>query len=383
MGAFTSSIGTWMQKMAQAWLVLEISKSPFLLGLDAFLGEIPILLFSLVGGVVADRMDRRRLLILSQVIQLSCAFLLAGLVAFDVVRIWHILTLSFLVGTAQAFGGPANQALIPSLVEPDDLPNAIAMQSIQFNLARVVGPAVGGLAFTTLGYVGCFSLNGLSYIAVIISLVLLRTKYIPKKTEEAFLASMRQGMGFIRRQSAMSGLIVLAFAMTALGIPLLTFLPVFARDVFHGGPQTYTLMLSLSGAGAVVGALVVAGFGHIRHKGRLALVLLTCTGVGIAAFSLSRLLWASCAVLFLTGVTLIGVFAMIASLAQLITGDEMRGRVMSVYNVAFRGGMSIGSLLTGWLAKMFTAPAVLAANGLVLFLVAMYYFSVERKVARL
>src|SRR6185436_11784785 len=144
MGACTSSIGTWMQKVAQSWLVLDMSKSPFLLGVDAFLGDIPIFLFSLVGGVVADRMDRRRLLILSQVVQLTCAFSLATLIYFHVVQIWHILTLSFVVGTAQSFGGPAYQALVPSLVEPEDLPNAIALQSIQFNLARVVGPVVGG-----------------------------------------------------------------------------------------------------------------------------------------------------------------------------------------------------------------------------------------------
>ncbi|MGH9661217.1 MAG: MFS transporter, partial [Bryobacteraceae bacterium] len=257
-GACTSSIGTWMQKVAQSWLVLELSQSPFLLGLDAFLGEIPIFLFSLVGGVVADRVDRRRLLILSQVIQLTCAFSLAALIAFDLVRVWHILVLSFIVGTAQAFGGPAYQALIPSLVEPDDLPNAIALNSIQFNLARVIGPVAGGLAFTKLGYVWCFSLNGVSYVAVIVSLVLIHCKYVPRGTGESMLASMKQGIGFIRRQGAMEALIVLAFLMTALGIPLLTFLPVIAKEVFAGGATTFTLMLSVSGAGAVAGALLVA-----------------------------------------------------------------------------------------------------------------------------
>src|SRR5437762_2338300 len=179
MGACTSSIGTWMQKVAQSWLVLEMSGSPFLLGLDSFLGDIPIFLFSLVGGVVADRVDRRRLLILSQVIQLSSAFLLAFLYAIGVVRIWHILTLSFVSGTAQAFGGPAYSALVPNLVEPEDLQNAIALQTIQFNLARVIGPAIGGVAFATLGYTWCFSLNGMSFLAVIISLLLLRVKFIP------------------------------------------------------------------------------------------------------------------------------------------------------------------------------------------------------------
>jgi predicted MFS family arabinose efflux permease len=382
-GAFTSSIGTAMQQVAQSWLVLEISNSPFLLGLDAFLGSIPIFLFTLIGGVVADRMDRRRLLILSQVIQLTCAFLLASLYYARVVEIWHILTLSFIVGTAQAFGGPAYQALVPSLVEPEDLPNAIALQSIQFNLARVIGPMLGGIAFTKLGYVWCFSLNGVSYIAVIISLVLLTIRYIPKKPEVSMMTSMKQGIAFIRNQSAMEALIVLAFCMTFLGIPLLTFLPVFAKSVFHEGPSTFTTMLSVFGAGSVCGALMVAAMGNIHNKGRIALSMLVGLGVTMVAFALSKILILSYVLLFLTGAALISVFAMISSLVQLITGNEMRGRVMSVYNVAFRGGMPIGSLITGWLVPRFTAPMVLAVNGTLLFVLGLYFLLVQRKVAKL
>jgi MFS family permease len=382
-GAFTSSIGTAMQQVAQSWLVLEISNSPFLLGLDAFLGSIPIFLFTLIGGVVADRMDRRRLLILSQVIQLTCAFLLASLIYLHVVRIWHILSLSFVVGTAQAFGGPAYQALVPSLVEPEDLPNAIALQSIQFNLARVVGPIIGGVTFTKLGYVWCFSLNGFSYIAVIISLVLLTIRFIPAKAEVSMMTSMKQGIAFIRNQSAMEALIVLAFCMTFLGIPLLTFLPVFTKSVFREGPSTFTTMLSVFGAGSVIGALMVAGMGNIQNKGRIALGMLVCLGVTMAAFALSKVLIFSYLLLFLAGVALISVFAMISSLVQLITGNEMRGRVMSVYNVAFRGGMPIGSLVTGWLVPRFTAPLVLAVNGTLLCVLGLYFLLVQRKVAKL
>ncbi|HXG32298.1 MAG TPA: MFS transporter [Bryobacteraceae bacterium] len=382
-GACTSSIGTWMQKLAQSWLVLQISGSPFLLGLDAFLGEIPIFLFSLVGGVVADRMDRRHLLLASQFVQMTCAFLLAVLVALDVVRVWHILTLSFLVGTAQAFGGPAYQALVPSLVKPEDLSNAIALNSIQFNLARVVGPVLGGLALTQLGAAWCFGLNGVSYIAVIVSLLMLRTPFVPKSGGSSLLASMRQGIRFIRRQGAMESLIVLAFCMTVLAIPLIVFLPVFVKDVFRQGPSTYTLLLSVSGAGSVAGALVVAGMGNIRHKGRTALVMLILLGAGIAAFALSKSVALSCVLLFLCGVALIAVFSLVTSLVQLITVDEMRGRVMSVYNVAFRGGMPIGSLLTGSLVPLFSAPVVLAFNGLLLIALGMYFLVIHRRVAAL
>jgi predicted MFS family arabinose efflux permease len=382
-GACTSSIGTWMQIVAQSWLVLDMTKSPFLLGLDAFLGNIPIFLFSLVGGVIADRMDRRKLLLGSQYVQMTSAFLLTLLIAAGWIRIWHILALSFVVGTAQSFGGPAYQALIPTLVDREDLPNAIALNSIQFNLARVIGPVLGGLALTGLGAAWCFGLNGASFIAVIISLYLLHVGFVPEWSKESILASMKAGFGFIRQQGAMEALIALAFLMTALGFPMITFLPVFAKDVFHRGPTTYTLFLSSSGAGAIVGALLVAAMGNMRHKGRTALLMLVCLGAGIAGFSYSPAPALSCLLLFVSGASLISVFATISSLVQLIATDAMRGRVMSVYNVAFRGGMPFGSLVTGWLVPIFTAPHVLAVNGLLLALLGVYFLLGQRKVAAL
>lgn len=382
-GACTSSVGTWMQKLAQSWLVLEISGNPFLLGLDAFLGEIPIFLFSLAGGVVADRVDRRFLLLASQVVQMTCAFLLAGLFAFGHVHIWHILTLSFVVGLAQAFGSPAYQALIPTLVKPEDLPNAIALNSIQFNLARVIGPMLGGLALTKLGATWCFGLNGISFVAVIVSLLLLNIRFVPAKTGESLMDSLHGGIRFVRARDGLVALMVLAFFMTLLGIPLLVFLPVFAKDVLHGGPDTYTLLLSMSGAGAVAGALFVAGKGDVTNKGRRALIALIALGALIFAYSLSTSLPLSCALVFASGAALIASFAMVTSLVQLLVTHEMRGRVMSVYTVAFRGGMPFGSLFTGALIKNFSAPAVLAMNGLLLAALGVYLLFVNRKVARL
>ena len=382
-GACTSSIGTWMQQLAQSWLVLQLSGSPFMLGLDSFLGQIPIFLFSLVGGVVADRTERRNLLLMSQVIQMTCAFLLAALFALHVVRVWHILTLSFFVGLAQSFGGPAYSALIPSLVKTEDLPNAIALNSIQFNLARVIGPVLGGVALANWGATWCFSLNGVSFIAVIVSLLIIRTRYIPAKTGLSMLDSMRQGIGFIRKQSAMEALIVLAFCMTLLAIPLLVFLPVFARDVLHGDAKTFTILLSSSGLGSIAGALMVAALGRFKHQGRAALILLIVLGALIAAFSLSRRLIVSAVFVFLAGAALMAVFATISSLVQLITADNMRGRVMSVYNVAFRGGMPIGSLVIGALVPRFTAPVVLTCNGLLLAVLGCYFLTVHRRIATL
>jgi MFS family permease len=399
-GACISSIGTWMQNLAQAWLVLDITKtpqqpagSPFYLGLDAFLAGMPVFLLSILGGVVADRVERRRVLLISQYIQMTSAFILTLLILFHVVRIWEILCLSFVCGTAQSFGGPAYSALIPTLVKKEDMPNAIALNSIQFNLARVLGPAIGGVALDRLGSVWCFGLNGVSFLAPVISLTILTTRYLPQKTGESVISSLKQGFGFIRRQGAMEALIFLAFIMTALGFPMMTFLPYFARTTFMGGPWTFTLFMCSSGIGAVTGSLLVAWMGNAQHKGRIALTSLVWLGIGISLFALSTNLVLSCVVLFLTGIGLMTVFANVNSLVQLITPNEMRGRVMSVYNAAFRGGMPMGNLVTGWLVKLgmgpapvvpiFTAPFVLAANGIALVSLALYFLLVQRKVATL
>jgi predicted MFS family arabinose efflux permease len=382
-GACTSSVGTWMQSVAQNWLVFQLSGSSFFLGLDNFLGNIPIVLFSLVGGVLADRIERRKILLGSQFVQLMCAFLLAALFALGIVHVWHILILSFIVGTAQSFGGPAYSALIPTLVKTEDLPNAIALNSIQFNLARVIGPMLGGLALAYWGATWCFSMNGLSFIAVIISLLIIRPHFTPNRGKESVLESMQQGFSFIRKQPAMESLIFLAFSMTLLAFPLIVFLPVFARDVFQGGPKLYTLFLVCSGAGSVCGALIVAGLGKFHHQGRAAMLMLVALGVLVTSFALSTWLVLSCIIIFLAGGVLLAVFATISSLVQMITTDQMRGRVMSVYNVAFRGGMPVGSLVVGALVKQFTAPVVLAINGILLVVMGIYFLLAHRKIATL
>ena len=381
-GACTSSIGTLMQTFAQAWLVLQLSKSSFMLGLDSFLGSIPIVLFSLVGGVFADRTERQKLLLGSQYVQMACAFLLAVLFSTGVVRIWHILALSFVVGTAQSFGGPAYSALIPTLVKPEDLPNAIALNSIQFNLARVLGPTFGGVALA-LGASWCFGLNGVSFVAVIISLLIIRPHFVPQKSGESVLTSMREGFHFIRSQGTMEALIVLAFIMTLLAFPLIIFLPVFAQNVFHGGPSLFTIFLVCSGIGSICGALTVAALGKHKHMGLLVLLMLFGLGVLITCFALSKHFVVSCVLIFASGAMLLAVFTSIGSLVQLITPDNMRGRVLSVYNVAFRGGMPVGSLVVGALVKQFTAPVVIGWNGILLSLLAVYFLLVHRKVATL
>jgi MFS family permease len=382
-GACTSSIGTWMQIVAQSWLVYRLSNSAFLLGLDTFLGGIPIFLFSLFGGVAADRIERRRLLLASQWTQMATAFTLTGLVLLNAVQIWEILCLSFIAGFAQAFGGPAYQALIPTLVEKEDMPNAIALNSIQFNIATIIGPTLGGLALVKLNDAWCFGLNGLSFFAPIISLLMVKKRFIPEPTTESILNSMKEGFRFIGKQRAMGALMLLAFLMTFLSMPLRTFLIVFSRDIFHRGPETFTTFISVMGVGSVCGALIVAWMGNVRNKGKVALTMLICLGAGISGFSLSTSLAASYVLLFFGGASMIAVFAMVSSLVQLIVTNEMRGRVMSAYNFAFRGGMPLGNLLTGWLVPLFTAPVVIAVNGLALIVIALYFLLIHRRVAAL
>ncbi|HET6181045.1 MAG TPA: MFS transporter [Candidatus Sulfotelmatobacter sp.] len=382
-GACTSSIGTWMQIVAQGWLIYRLSHSGFLLALDQFLGGIPIFLFSLIGGVVADRIERRKILLVSQYMQMASAALLTILVATGVVHVWHILCLSFVSGLAQAFGGPAYQALIPTLVEREDMPNAIALNSIQFNMAVTIGPALAGVALARLGEKWCFGLNAVSFLAPIISLSIISARFLPEKSAESIFNSLKQGIKFVRQQNSMEALTVLAFCMTALSMPMRTYIPVFVKDIFHRGPETYGNLLSLMGIGSICGSLIVAGKGNIGNKGRFALTILICLGGGISGFSLSRWLPLSYVMLVLVGASMMAVFATVTSLVQLITTNEMRGRVMSVYNCAFRGGMPMGNLLSGWLVPMFTAPIVLAANGMVLIFVALYFLLVQRRVAAL
>lgn len=382
MGACTSSIGTWMQNVAQNWLVLTLTSSAFYLGLDAFLGQLPIMLFTLIGGVVADRRDRRRILLTSQYVQMLSALTLALLVYLQVVRppdgtaghvvsmtVWYVLALSFLNGCAQAFGGPAYQSLVPSLVDKKDLPNAIALNSVQFNLARIIGPLLAGVALATLGTVFCFAVNSLSFVAVIVSLMVLT---VPPRTPlppQPMLQQLRVGLSYVRHEGPLLGLTLVAFVTTFLAMPLITLLPVFVKTVFHLGVAEYSQMMAFQGAGAVFGALIVAWMGRFPRMGSMALKVQIGLGAVIAAFALSRVPALSYALLFLAGIAQIVVFSLANSLVQLVVPNQMRGRVMSIYMVAFRGGMPLGSLTAGYFANIYSAPAVLVGDGLLLMAV--------------
>ena len=365
-GAFTSSVGTWMQQVAQAWLIFTMTGSASLLALDAFLGAAPFLLFSLFGGVFADRFDRRRILLSSQFVQLSTAFLLAGLIFTNHVAVWMILTLSFVVGFAQSFGGPAYQALVPTLVDREDLSNAVALNSIQFNLARVVGPVLAGIAFYKLGAAACFALNGLSFVAVIVAILLLRRGAPAAPAAEPVWRSLKTGLKAVRDARPLRGLVAMAFAGSFCSIPLVTFLPVFARDIFHRDAKGYSGLLAAFGIGAVVGAIGVAGFGHVKRKGIVAVGTQMTFGALMIAFSLSRNPILSYGILVLAGAALMVIFAMFMTLVQTIVEDHLRGRVVSIYTLAFRGAMPLSNLVSVFAASLVSVPTILVASGLIL-----------------
>ena len=382
-GACMSSVGTWMQIVAQGWLIYRLSHSAFLLALDQFLNGLPIFVLSPITGVIADRVERRRILLASQYVQMTTAAILTILVGTGLVHVWHIICLSFVTGVAQAFGAPAYQALIPTLVDREDMPNAIALNSIQFNLAVTVGPALAGQALAKLGETWCFGLNALSFLAPVISLTIISARFFPEKTKESIFVSFKKGIVFARQQPAMEALILLAFSMTFLAMPMRTYLPVFVKDIFHRGPETYGNLLSLMGIGSISGSLMIAAAGNTKRKGLVALGGLVVLGMGISVFALSRKLPVSGVALLIVGAAMMAVFATVNSLIQLITTNEMRGRVMSIYTFAFRGGMPMGNLVSGWLVPVFTAPLVLGVNGLLLIVVALYFFLVQRRLAAL
>ena len=381
-GALGSSIGTWMQKVAQAWLIVTLTgtSSAFFLGLDSLMGELPILLLTLVGGVVADRKDRRQLLLMSQYAQMTTAFTLALLVYFDVVRVWHILALSSVTGVAQAFGGPAYQSLIPSLVSKENLPNAVALNSIQFNLARIIGPLIAGAALAAFGMVACFGLNGVSFLFVIAALVALNVKHIPPSNQQRMIDQMKGGLRYVRAEPQLVLLTILGFVAAFLGLPLLTFLPVIVKEVFHQDVGLYTRLMAFSGSGAVLGALTVAYFGKSRAMGRTLLGGVMAFGAVMIAFALSRQLWLSQLLLFLGGGLLVATFSMTTSLVQLIAPNEMRGRVMSIYMVAFRGASPLGNFVSGNIATATSVPVVIALNGTLLMLAAVVFWFLGRRV---
>jgi MFS family permease len=370
-GAFLSNVGTWMQAVAQGWLVLELTDSPFWLGLDAFVATIPGLLFTLVGGVFADLIDRRRLLLATQVAAGIAALGLALLIWTNVVDRWMVLGFSFVTGCCMALASPSYLALTYDLVGREDLANAVALNSTQFQLSRVVGPALAGIAFRFLGIAGCFFANAMSFVAVIVSLKMVRPEGGPHvaahsvRDRRALLQDLIEGFRYVRNRPRVSALLMLSAVNSLFGAPYFAMVPVYARDIFHLGATGLAVMSGVAGAGAFGGALLVAFLGDSRRKGWLVLGGAILFGICIANFALSTDLTLSLVFLFGLGFAIVVSVANTNTLLQKLVTDQMRGRVMSMFILSFMGTMPIGNIIAGWLSTQYGPQRVLAAGGLI------------------
>ena len=374
-GAFLSNVGTWMQAVAQGWLVLLLTNSAFWLGLDGFFATAPGFVFTLVGGVFADLVDRRRLLLMTQVVAGIAAIGLAVLVYTDLVNRWMVLGFSFITGCCMSLASPSFLAMTYDLVGREDLANAVAMNSTQFQLSRVVGPALAGVAFQVFGLAGCFFANGLSFVAVVVALSVVRTPAQPApkhsvRDRRAFWRDLVEGFRYVRNRPRVSSLLLLSAVNSLFGAPYFTLIPVYARDIFKLGETGLALMMGAAGVGAFLGALLVAYLGDFKRKGWFVLSGAIAFGVFLMNFAVSSRLWLS--LLFLVGVgfSIVVSVALSNTLLQKLVTDRMRGRVMSMFMLSFIGALPIGNIAAGAASRQFGPEYTLAAGGLLIVLAA-------------
>jgi MFS family permease len=359
-GNFLSNIGTWMQNIAQGWLVLQLTNSAFWLGVVGFAASFPILLFALIGGVIADHVNKRKMLMVTQSAMMIFAFIMAALAYFKIINVNEIVFLALGTGIAMSLNTPTYQALVPQLVPREDLTNAIALNSAQFNMSRVLGPTLGGFAMAIFGVAGNFFLNGLSFLAVLIALTRIRYTEPAAPAEGHLWEKLKQGFIYVFRHSAMSSLVLLVAIGSLLAIPYLTFVPYFARDVLGSDEPGLGVLMACSGAGAFLGAITIASLANLRRRGLFVVRASVGFYAAIIAFTFSRNFYLSGLLLAVAGYCMIISVATINSLLQHLAEDHMRGRVMSIYSTAFLGLPPIGCLVAGSLSHLFYAPHVIA-----------------------
>ena len=366
-GQGISLIGTWMQNIGEGWLVLTLTNSPFYVGLVSALSSLGVLLLTIYAGILADRTDKRRTIVIAQVLFMLEAFTVAILVWTGVVRVWQVMVLATLLGLASAFDIPTRQSFIVELVGKDDLMNAIALNSSLFNAARVIGPAIAGALIGLVGIAWCYFFNGLSYIAVIAGLLLMRLPaFVPRAHTGSTWTGFREILGFLRADRRLRTLVILTATLSVFGFPYITMMPVFARDVLHRGAGGYGILISSVGVGATIGALGVAlGSRRIRHRGGLMLVGGTTFGVLLMLFAASRALGLSVLLLGLAGCAMIVNNSLTNTLLQTAVPDDMRGRIMGFYSFMFVGMAPFGAFFVGLAAEHYGAPLAVAAGGLI------------------
>jgi len=363
-GQSISLIGTWMQQVAVSWLVYNMTHSSFLLGLVIFIGQIPTFLFAPLAGVIADRHNRHHLLIVTQVLAMIQACVLTTLVLTGTIAVWHVILLSFMLGLINAFDIPVRQAFTVQLVEkPEDLANAIALNSTMVNMAKLVGPSVAGILIALVGEGACFFINTVSYIPVIASLLMMKVPYTLIPSTRPMLSELREGLSYAFHSVPIRHILLLLGMVSLLGGAAQTLMPVFAIDVFHGGSRTLGFLMASSGFGALIGAIYLAARKSVIGLGRVIAFTSGLFALGVIAFAASKVLWLSMLILFMSGFGMMVEMASSNMILQTVVDDDKRGRIMSLYTMAFMGTAPIGSLAAGTLAHQFGAVPTLIAGG--------------------
>jgi MFS family permease len=369
-GQGISLIGTWMQNIALSWLVYRMTNSVFLLGIVGFAAQIPTFFLAPFTGVLADRWNRHRMIVMTQSLAMVQAFILAILTLTGIIGVWHIIALALLLGTINAFDTPIRQAFVVEMVERHDmLGNAIALNSFLFNGARLVGPSIAGVLIGLVGEGMCFLINALSFLLVIFALLAMKIK--PRRHDAPrrhILHELKEGYQYAAGFAPIRSILLLIALVSLIGTPYTTLMPVFAKDIFHGGPYTLGFLMAASGSGALIGAIYLASRKSVLGLGRMITIAASLFGTGLIAFSLSRIFWLSVLFLFVIGFGMISQMASSNTVLQTIVEDDKRGRIMSFYAMAFMGTMPFGSFLSGSLASRIGTPKTLLIGGLICIL---------------
>lgn len=363
--AVISNIGSWMQILAQGWLVLSLTDSPFYLGLVGLVRAVPTIALSMIGGVIADRFDRRHILLITQTVMLSSSLALGILAATGLVRVWHILAITFVSAIFFAVDNPTRQALVPDLVGRERLTSAIALNSAAWNGAAIVGPSIAGILIAVVSISGAFFLNAASYVPVIFAVLAIPPIERATQAKRSMLRQLGDGMAYIRSERAIWGILLL-IAIPSLGArPYIQMMPVFARDVLGLGATGYGVLMAASGIGALGGALATASLGNHKRRGTLLLVVTASLGLSLAVFSQSQWLFVSLALVVFVGGASTLMMSMANALLQGFVPGDMRGRVMSVYTLIAGGFMPFGSMVLGSLGSIIGVPAAVGLGGLI------------------
>ena len=373
LGQTISLSGTWMQSVAQGWLVYSLTRSPFYLGMVAAASALPILLFTLFGGVIADRFPKRNLLLVTQGLSIVPALLLGILTLAGVVTVWQVALLAFILGTINAVDIPARQSFLIEMVGRGHVVNAIAMNSAVFNGSRIVGPMIAGLSIEYLGMPACFFINAASFLAVIIALANIEARGETKAASEGVIADLMKGINFIRNHREMKSAFVLIAVFSLVGLPYITLLPVFAGEVFRRGAQGLGFLMAASGIGALTAALGIAARGSIKDNRRFMVFAGLSFSCALLVFSLSKTFWFSLIVIGLGGWGMVSYLAAANSYIQVAVTDELRGRVMSVYSFVFLGFVPIGSSMMGTAAERIGTTNTVAAGAVICIIASLFF----------